>query len=73
MSANTTLLDQVALYANLISTKDDDYNTLQRAIINLQGEVKNLMTEILNLKKSCHTKGGGATFKYNTKKQRRDT
>ena len=53
--------------------KKSDNNSLHRDVLNLQGEVKNLMTEILNLKKSCHTKGGGATFKYNTKKQRRDT
>ena len=40
--ANTTHTKQVALYANLFSTKEAEHVALQTAMKNLQVEVKNI-------------------------------
>ena len=37
-----TLIEQVALYSNRLSTKEVDNMALQTAVRNLQGELKNL-------------------------------
>ena len=63
--ANITLAEQVALYANCLSTKEADNIALQMAIKNLQGEVKNLKSEVANLKKSGHSGAAGAANKDN--------
>ena len=64
-TANSTLTEQVALYANHFSTKEADNVALQTATKNLQGEVKNLNAEVSNLKRSGHFFGSGATNKDN--------
>ena len=63
--ANSTLTDQVSLYANRLSIKEADNNVLQTAIKNLQVEVKNLKAEVANIKKSDHSGGTGAANKDN--------
>ena len=39
---NSTLTDQVALYANILSTKEVEYAALKWTVQNLQGEAKNI-------------------------------
>ena len=41
-TAIRTLIEQVALYSNRLSTKEVDNMALQTAVRNLQGELKNL-------------------------------
>ena len=61
----STLKEQVALYANRLSTKEADKVGIQMAIKNLQGEVNNLKGEVAKLNKSGHSGGAGSTKKYN--------
>ena len=63
--ANITLAEQVALYANRLSTKEDDNMALRTDIKNLQGEVKNLKAEVASLKNSGHSGSAGAVNKEN--------
>ena len=62
---NSTLTEQVALYANRISNKEADNIALQAYMRNLQGEIKNLKTKMYSLKKSRHSGGAGAANKDN--------
>ena len=41
-ASNSTLTDQVALYANILSTKEVEYAALKWTVQNLQGEAKNI-------------------------------
>ena len=50
-AVNTTLMEQVSLYTNHISTKEAENDTLQRAVHNPHGDAKNLKAELSNLKK----------------------
>ena len=61
----STFTEQVAMYANRLSTKEADNMALKTAIKNLQGEVKNLKAEVANLKKSGHSGSGAAANKDN--------
>ena len=60
MTANSTLSDKVALYANFLSTKEADDMELKKNQ-NPQGEVKNIKSEISTLKNSSHSSGAEAT------------
>ena len=64
-TANSTLTEQVALYANRLSTKEADNMALQNAMRNLQGELNNLKAEVASLKNSGHSGGAGAAKKEN--------
>ena len=48
-TVNSTLTEQVAMYANSLSTKEADNVSLKTAMNNLHGEV-NLQGEVKNLK-----------------------
>ena len=63
MTANSTLREQVAMYANRLSTKEADNMELQTAIRSFQGELKNLKAKIYSLKKSVHSGAAGAANK----------
>ena len=58
-----TLLDQVEIYANRLSTKEPDNKSLQFAVRNLQGEVNNIKVEIVTLKRSGHSGDASASNK----------
>ena len=60
---NSTLKEQVGLYANLFSTKEVDNDALKKAVGNLYGEVKNLKAELATMKKSSHSGGTGSMGK----------
>ena len=62
---NSTLTEQVALYANRLSTKATNKVALQTTIKNLQGEVKKLKAEVENLKRPGHSGAAGAANKDN--------
>ena len=64
-TANSTITEQVALYAKCLSTKGGDNLALQTAIKNLEGEVKNLKAEVANLNKSGHSSGANSANKDN--------
>ena len=53
-TANSILTEQVALYANRLSTKEAYIMSLQTAMRNLQGKLKNLKAKMYSLKKSGH-------------------
>ena len=61
----STLTEQVAMYANRLSTKEADNMALKTAIKNLQGEFSNLKAEVANLKNSVHSGAAGAANKDN--------
>ena len=60
-TVNSTLPEQVVRYANRLSTKEADNVLLQKAMKNLQGEVKKLKAEVTTLKGSGHNDGTSAT------------
>ena len=60
MTSYLTLFDQVSLYANRLSTNEADNKSLQKAVITLQGGVKNLTFEVATVKRSGHSSGAGA-------------
>ena len=64
-TTNSTLKEKVALYINLLSTKEADNMALQTAMKNLQGEVKNLKAEVSSIKRSVHS-GGASTARDRT-------
>ena len=64
-TAIRTLIEQVALYSNRLSTKEVDNMTLHTAVRNLQGKLKKLKAEIQNFKKSGHSGAAGAAYKNN--------
>ena len=58
---NRTLTEQVALYANRLSTKEADNIVMQISMKNLQGVINNLKAKVACVKKSVHY--GGAAIK----------
>ena len=64
-TANSTLILQVTMYANCLSTKEVDNMALQAAMKKLQGEVKNLKSEVSSLNNSGHSGGASAANKDN--------
>ena len=64
-TANINLTEQVAFYANCLSTKEVDNMLPQISTRNLQGEFKNLKAEVSRLKKSGHSGGASAADKDN--------
>ena len=59
---NTTLTDQVALYTNHLSSKDAENSTLQREVLNLQGENKTHEHENESIKGYRFTGGSGVNY-----------
>ena len=64
-TANSNLIEQVALYVNRLSNKEAENMALHIAMKNLQGEVNNLKAEFAILKNSCHSVSAGAANKEN--------
>ena len=64
-TVNSTLMEQVAMYTNNLSTKEADNMALQTTIRNLQGELKNLKAKMYSPKKSGQFSSNGAANKDN--------
>ena len=64
---NSTLNEQVSLYANRLSTKEVDTMALQTAMRNIQGELKNLKSEVASLKKSDYYSSFGSANNENVR------
>ena len=64
-TANSTLTEQVALYANRLSTEEAEIMEMQTAMSNPQGEIKNLKAEVASLNKSGHSGGTSAANRDN--------
>ena len=63
ITTNSTLTDQVVIYANWISTKEADNDTQHKSMRNLQREAKNLKAKLANMKKSSYSGGTGNVVK----------
>ena len=64
-AANSTLTEQVVLYANRLSTKEADNIVMQMSMKNLQGGINNLKAKVACVKKSGHYGGAGTAYKDN--------
>ena len=62
-TSNSTFKNKVNIYTNHLFTKEENNGSLQKAVRNLQCDVKNLKSDISMLEKSSHSGGVGRVFK----------